>query len=67
MAYLDNDYELVGVVNRQGDKFSFSATKLETYFVPKKNVPITKEYLEKIQRGIGYQKSAFAYVFRRVG
>lgn len=67
MAYLDDDYELVGVVNRRGEKFSFSARKLEDYFIPKKDVPITKEYLEKIQRGIGYQKSAFAYVFTRAG
>ena len=67
MAYLDDDYELVGVVSRRSDKFSFSVNKLEEYFVPKKDVPITKEYLEKIQRGIGYQKSAFAYVFKRVG
>ena len=63
MAHLDGDYELVGVVNRRSDKFSFSANKLEQYFVPKKDVPVTKEYLEKIKRGIGYQKSAFAYVF----
>ena len=67
MAYLDDDYELVGVVNRRSDKFSFHVNKLEGYFVPKKDVPITKEYLEKIQRGIGYQKSAFAYVFIRTG
>lgn len=66
MAHLDNDYELVAVVNRRGDKFSFSVNKLEEYFVPKKNMLVTKEYLEKIQRGIGYRKSAFAYVFRRV-
>lgn len=67
MAYLDDDYALVGVVNRRGDKFSYSAKKLEEFFIPKKDVPSTKEYLEKIQRGIGYQKSAFAYVFRRTG
>ena len=67
MASLDDDYELVGMVNRRSDKFSFNVNKLEGYFVPKKQVPITKEYLEKIQRGVGYQKSAFAYVFKRRG
>lgn len=65
MAYLDDDYKLVGGVNRQGEKFNFSTSRLEDYFIPKKDVLITKEYLEKIQRGIGYKKSAFAYVFRR--
>lgn len=67
MAYLDADYKLVGVMNRRSDKFSFSVNKLEEFFVPKKNVQITKEYLEKTQSSIGYQKSAFAYVFRRIG
>lgn len=67
MAYLDDDYEFVGAVNRRSEKFSFSENKLEEYFVPKKDIPITKEYLEKIQRGIGYQKSAFSYVFIRTG
>ena len=67
MANLDEDYELVGVVNRRGDKFTFSVKNLEKYFIPKKDILITKEYLEKIQRGIGYQKSAFAYVFKRIG
>lgn len=67
MANLDADYELVGVVNRRGSKFNFSAKNLEKYFIPKKDISITKEYLEKIQRGIGFQKSAFAYVFKRIG
>ncbi len=67
MANLDEDYAFVGVVKRRGDRFSFSADSLEAYFVPKKDVQITKEYLEEIGRGIGYKKSAFAYVFRRVG
>ncbi len=63
MAYLDDDYELVGVVNRRGSRFTLSAKKLEDYFIPKKDRPITKEYLTKIQRGIGYRKTAFAYIF----
>jgi hypothetical protein len=65
MANLDEDYELVGVINRRNDTFNFNVNKLDAYFVPKKDVPVTKEYLEQIGRGIGYQKSAFAYVFIR--
>lgn len=67
MAHLDENYELCGVVKRRGDKFRFSAEDLEQYFVPNKDLAITKEYLEGIQRGIGYRKSAFAYVFVRTG
>ncbi len=67
MADLDDDYELIGVVNRRGEKFNFSTRKMEDYFIPKKKIPITKEYLNRIQRGIGYQKSAFAYIFERTG
>ena len=66
MANLDEDYRLVGVVNRRNDKFSFNAENLAEYFIPKKDILITKEYLEGLQRGIGYKKSSFAYAFIRV-
>ena len=66
MANLDKDYEFVGVINRRGEKFTFRAKNLEAYFVPKKDISVTKAYLEEIQRGIGYQKTAFAYIFRRI-
>ena len=66
MASLDDDYELVGVVIRRSDKFSLTVNNLDGYFVPKKDVPVTRETLERTQRGIGYQKSAFAYVFNRI-
>jgi hypothetical protein len=39
---------------------------LGEYFVPKKETDITKEYLEKIQKGIGYKKTASSYIFSRV-
>lgn len=67
MAHLDDDYEFVGVIKRRGDKFRHSGAKLADYFVPQKDLPVTKEYLEKTQRGVGYRKSAFAYLFMRTG
>ena len=67
MAYLDDEYEFIGIMNRRGNKFNFSMKNLGEYFIPKKDVLVTKEYLETIRRGIGYQKSAFAYIFRRTG
>lgn len=67
MASIDEDYEFVAVIRKSGGKHRWSEKKLEQYFVPKKEIEITKEYLEEIQKGIGYKKSASSYLFRRVG
>jgi len=66
MASIDNDYELIAVVNRSKGKHRLKDKNLDSYFIPKSTVKITKEYLEKIQKGIGYTKSASGYVFRRI-
>ncbi len=67
MAFLDDDYEFIGVYNRKSDTcYTISKENLEAYFVPKKmDKEITKEYLEEIQRGIGYTKSPSGYLFQR--
>ena len=67
MASIESDYQFVGVLNkRKENNYTFSDKNLGTYFIPKKKMKITKEYLEKIQRGIGYTKSATNYLFRRI-
>ena len=66
MASIDNDFILIGILTRRGAKYTFSDDNLNAYFIPKKPVKITKEYLEKIGRGIGYTKSASAYLFRKI-
>lgn len=66
MASIDKAFKLIGILTRRGDKFTFSNDNLNTYFIPKKPVNITIEYLEKIGRGIGYTKSASAYLFRKI-
>ena len=67
MAFIDNDYRFVGVFNkRSGSKYTFSDKNLDTYFILKKPREITKEYLLKKQKGIGYKKSASAYLFKRI-
>jgi len=65
MAFIDKDYELIGVLNRRGDRWSWSEDYLDSYFIPKKPLDITREYIEKTGRDIGYTKSPAAYVFRR--
>lgn len=67
MASLDKNYAFIGVLQRKSDtRYTFSDSNLDSYFIPKKPMAITKQYLERIQRGIGYTKSATAYVFRKV-
>jgi hypothetical protein len=66
MASIDDDYEFVAVVMRQGERFRLVEQNLDAYFVPKSNVDITKDYLRKIGRGVGYKKSGSAYIFKRV-
>lgn len=67
MASVDRSFEFVGVLNKKRNgTYSFSDDKLEQYFIPKKPVKITKKYLEKMKRGIGYTKSATVYLFKRI-
>ena len=65
MASIDTDYEFIGVLNKRRNKYSFSEKKLDSYFIPKKPREVTREYLEKMKRGISYTKSPTAYLFRK--
>lgn len=67
MAFLDDDYALKAVVIRRDGKHRISERNLDTYFVPKKPIEVTKAYLEQIQKGIGYKKTASSYLFQRIG
>jgi hypothetical protein len=66
MASIDNDYEFIGVINLLNQKYYYSQKNLKKYFIPKKAILITEEYLERRQRGVGYKKTAGNYLFRRV-
>ncbi|NJN99417.1 MAG: hypothetical protein HC875_37625 [Anaerolineales bacterium] len=66
MACLDEDYELIGVVMGRNGNYRITEQDLADYFRPKSPMEITKAYLEKSQRGIGYKKSAGMYLFKRV-
>lgn len=67
MAFLDKSYKLVGVLNKgSDDHYTFSKKELDSYFVPKKKLKITKKLLKKTQGGIVYTKSPTAYIFRRI-
>lgn len=65
MASLDDDYQFVAVVLHRHDEYKLSEKYLDHYFVPKSGTKVTRELLEKTQKGIGYTKSASAYIFSR--
>jgi hypothetical protein len=66
MASINDSYRLIAVVLKSGSKHRVSEKNLAEYFVPKKEVDVTEEYLEEIQKGIGYKKTASSYIFQRV-
>ena len=65
MAQLDNDFMFFGVINYQNKKYYLKTDNLDKYFIPKKNITVTKELLEKTNRGVGYTKPANYYLFRK--
>lgn len=66
MASIDKDYKFFAVMNLRNLKYYYSEKNLEQYFIPKKEILITKDLLEKRQRGIGYKKTASIYLFKRI-
>ena len=66
MARLDPDYELVGAISHRGERFRLVETDLASYFVPRRDLEVTREYLERTRRGVAFTRRAFAYAFQRV-
>jgi hypothetical protein len=66
MADLDKEFSLYGVIYRSNRKLYLSQKNLEHYFIPKKEIEISMEYLEKKMKGIGYKKTASFYLFKKV-
>jgi len=64
LAFINSGYEFIGVLQRRGEQLRVSEDNLDAYFESKKEV--NEEALRKLKRGIGYTKSAPAYLFRRV-
>jgi hypothetical protein len=66
MASIDEAYKLSAVVMGKNGRYRLTEKNLDSYFVPNRPLDVTKEYLEKTQKGIGYKKSGSMYVFKRV-
>ena len=66
MASIDPRYVLAGVVKSGSGKYRVDTKDLDSYLVPKKPQSITVDWLHESNRGVGYTKSPFAYLFTRV-
>lgn len=66
MASIDPRYDLIAVVQSRSGAYHVSDRALDTYLRPKRDVKISKKLLHDMGRGIGYTKSPFAYLFRRI-
>lgn len=66
LASIDPRYDLTGVVISCSCDYRVPQVDLSQYMVPKKPVKVTRDMLFKTGRGIGYTRSAFAYLFTRV-
>jgi len=65
MASIDPDLEFVAAIKHRSGHYWLDSRELDSYFVPKRDVEVTPELLRSTGRGVGYTKSASAYVFQR--
>jgi len=66
LASISPGYEFIAVIHKRSNKFTHSTRDMEKYFIPKKDIKITVEFMEKHRHGVGYMKTATDYVFKRV-
>lgn len=66
MASIDHDYKLIAAVHRRGRKYKMSTIHLEDYFIPKKDIKVTRELLLERKKGMGYTRTATLYLFQKV-
>ncbi|WP_381415247.1 hypothetical protein NPX79_00880 [Spiroplasma endosymbiont of Anurida maritima] len=61
LAFLDSDYELIGVMNT-----NIETNNLDSYFTRKNNEAINRENVLKTMQGPKYNKKAQNYIFKKV-
>ena len=66
LASLDPDYTFIAAVRKTADTYRISYTALNEYFIPKKEIDVTREYLHSIKKGVGYRKAVPLYIFRKI-
>lgn len=66
LAYLNPNYQLIGIVNRNAERFKLAFDNLDSYFVTKSGKPLDKADILQSMRGPGYTKAPYAYMFQKV-
>ena len=66
LASIDDGFRLIAVIHRRGEHFWASKTRLDQYFVPARNVQVTRQLLYRTKHGIGYKRTASDYVFEKI-
>ncbi|MBG0788471.1 MAG: hypothetical protein H0S79_25555 [Anaerolineaceae bacterium] len=66
IAYLDEDFRFIATIHRRVGKYRLSTSSLEQYFIPYKDIPVTREILLERRKGIRYTKTATLYLFQKV-
>ena len=64
LAFVDGDYELLGVIKRNGARFSITDKDLHTYFKKKDGSSIDKNKIRKRMVGENFTKKGYAYIFK---
>lgn len=66
LAFLNPDYELVGVINHIESSWVIDDSNLDKYFVPKKGIHPPASSILKTMKGIVYQTTADNYIFKKI-
>lgn len=66
LASLDQGYRLIAAIHKRARKYRLATTSLDQYFIPKKDINVTREFLFERKKGIGYTKTASLYLFQKV-
>ena len=66
MASIDRDYQLIATLHRLKGHYRLSTTSLKDYFIPKKDIKVTRELLLERKKGVGYTRTATLYLFQKV-
>lgn len=66
LASLDSRYQLGAVVIGKNGSYRASTAQLGEYLIPKSSVELTPDLIRQRGRGVGYTRSASAYLFERI-
>lgn len=65
LAALDPRMTLVGAIHHRNGQYRIDRSDLDHYLIPKKPETADADLIRASGRGIGYTKTAFAYLFQR--